>query len=150
MSSIFRDTIRENERETGDIITGEIFSISELFSEDATQEGGNNHGKYPLFAYKENSDIYTLYHQQAMKSDDRKDLLLTMVKEVTDQINNGNFSLIIREEIPEGSTLLPGVCKMKRNRYIKAHQNKKWKAILNVDCSRMNKGYTTKKCSHRW
>ena len=54
-----------------------------------------------------------------MKGYDREDLLLAMIKEVTDQINNGNFSLIRGEELPEGSTLIPGVCKMKRKWDIK-------------------------------
>ena len=56
MYFIFQDTTRENERETGDRITGEIFSMSELFHEDATQEGGNNYGKDPLYYYKATSD----------------------------------------------------------------------------------------------
>ena len=83
--------------------------MSEIFPEDATQEGGNNYGKYPLYSHKSNSDPDTLYHHLDMKSDDRKEFLLAMIREVTDQINNGNLSLIKREEIPEGSTLLPGV-----------------------------------------
>ena len=80
MSSIFQDTIRENERETGNIITGEIFSMSALFPEDATQEGGNNYGKYPLSAYKATSGPDTLYRHQDMKADDRKEFLLAMIK----------------------------------------------------------------------
>ena len=72
MYFIFQDTTRENERETGDRITGEIFSMSELFHEDATQEGGNNYGKDPLSAYKATSDPDTLYHHKAMKEYDRK------------------------------------------------------------------------------
>ena len=48
MYSIVQDTMRDNEIKTGDSITGEIFSMSELFPEDATQEGGNNYGKNPL------------------------------------------------------------------------------------------------------
>ena len=64
---------------------------------------------------------------------------MAMIKEVTDQINNGNFSLIRRKEIPEGSTILPGVWQMKRKRYIKNRQIKEWKARINVDGSVMNK-----------
>ena len=62
-----------------------------------------------------------------------------MIKEVTDQINNGNFSLIRRKEIPEVSTILPGVWQMKRKRYIKNLQIKMWKTRINVDGSVMNK-----------
>ena len=109
ISSIVQDTIIENERYTGDSITGEVFSISELFPEDATQQVVNNYGKEPLSAYKETSDPETLYHQQAMISDDRKYFLLAMIKQVTDQIKNGNLSLIRREKIQEWINPLPGL-----------------------------------------
>ena len=46
--------------------------MSALFPEDATQEGGNNYGKDPLFSYNATSDPDTLYHHQDMKEDDRK------------------------------------------------------------------------------
>ena len=97
MYYIVQDIIRENERETGDSITGEIFSMSALLPEDATKDGGNSYGKDPISAYK--SILYpdTLYHHQDMKEADRKDFLLDMIKDVTDQINNGNFSLIRRD-----------------------------------------------------
>ena len=72
MYSIVQDTIIENERETGGKITGEIFSMSELFPEDGTQERGKNYGKDPLSAYKATSDPDTLYHHKAMKEYDRK------------------------------------------------------------------------------
>ena len=68
--------------------------MSALFREEATQVGGKNYGKDPLSTYTETSDTDTLYHHQAMKSDDRKDFLLDMIKEVTNKIKNGNFSLI--------------------------------------------------------
>ena len=70
--------------------------MSALFPEDATQEGGNNYGKDSISDYKATSDPDKLYHHQAMKADDRKEFLLSMVKEVTDQIKNWNFSLIRR------------------------------------------------------
>ena len=49
---IFQNSFIDNEREIGDSITGEIFSMSELFPEYATQEGDNNYGKDPLYPYK--------------------------------------------------------------------------------------------------
>ena len=63
-----------------------------------------------------------------------------MIKEVTDKIKNGNLSLIKREEIPEGRTILPEVWKMKRKRDIKTRKIKRCKSRLNVDGSRMKKG----------
>ena len=58
------------------------------------------------------------------------------IKEVTDQINNGNFSLIKEKEKKEGSTSLPEELQMKRKREIKTVQTNKWKSRLNVDGSR--------------
>ena len=71
--------------------------MSELFPEDETWEGGNIYGKYPLFDYKATSDPDKLYHHQFMKLDDRKEFLLDMIKEVTNQITNRYLSLITRE-----------------------------------------------------
>ena len=74
-----------------------------------------------------------------MTGDDGQEFLLEMINEVTDKINNGNLSLIRREEIPEGRTILRGVWKIRREREIKTHRIKKWKARLNVYDSRMKK-----------
>ena len=65
---------------------------------------------------------------------------MAMVKEVTDQLSNGNFSLLKREDVPRGSTILPCVWQMKRKRDIQTRKIKKHKARLNVDGSRMKKG----------
>ena len=54
--------------------------MSEIFPEDATQEGGNNYRKNPLSDYKATSYPDTLYHCQAMKADDRKEFLLDTIK----------------------------------------------------------------------
>ena len=71
--------------------------MSALLPEDENQEGGKNYGKDPLSTYTETSDTDTLYHHQAMKADDRKELLFAMIKGVTDKIENGDLSLIRRE-----------------------------------------------------
>ena len=78
-SYIFQDTIIETEIYIGGSITGEILSMSALFPEDETQEGGNNYGKDPLSIYKATSDPDTLFQHQAMKTDDRKEFLLDMI-----------------------------------------------------------------------
>ena len=54
--------------------------MSALFPEDATQEEGKNYVKSPLSTYNATSDTDMPYHHQAMKEDDRKDLLLDMIK----------------------------------------------------------------------
>ena len=65
--------------------------MSALFPEVTTQERGNNYGKYPLFSYESTSDTDALYYHQDMNTYYRKDLLLDMIKDITDQFNNSNF-----------------------------------------------------------
>jgi Reverse transcriptase (RNA-dependent DNA polymerase). len=63
-----------------------------------------------------------------------------MQKEIDDQMENGNFEIIKRREVPKVATILPPVWQMKQKRDILSRQVKKWKARLNVDGSRMKKG----------
>ena len=57
-----------------------------------------------------------------------------------DQMDNGHFSIIKRNQVPKGRTILPCVWQMKRKRHIKTRNIKHWKARLKVDGSRMTKG----------
>jgi hypothetical protein len=63
-----------------------------------------------------------------------------MLKEVMDQLGNKNLSIIPRPEDPKGEKILPTVWQMKRKRGIKTRKIKKYKARLNIDGSRMEKG----------
>ena len=63
-----------------------------------------------------------------------------MTEEVRDQTDNGDLSIIKRNQVPKGSTILPCVLQMKRKRHIMTRKIKRWKARLNVDGSRMTKG----------
>jgi hypothetical protein len=63
-----------------------------------------------------------------------------MIKEIDDQMKNGNFTLMKRADVPKDKTVLPAVWQMKRKQDIKTRQVKKWKARLNIDGSRMKKG----------
>ena len=55
-------------------------------------------------------------------------------------MDNGNFPIINRNQVPKGSTILPCVWQMKRKCRIITRKIKRWKARLNVDGSRMKKG----------
>ena len=63
-----------------------------------------------------------------------------MQKEVQNQRENGNFSIISRKEISEDALILPALWQIKRKRHIKTRKVKKYKARLNLDGSRMRKG----------
>jgi hypothetical protein len=63
----------------------------------------------PLLAYRAVSDPDTLYYHQAMEGEDSDKFQESMAKEVTNQFNNGNFTVIPRSEVPKGQTILPAV-----------------------------------------
>ena len=56
-----------------------------------------------LLAYKASSDPDTMYHHVAMRQHDRKNFMDAMRKEIRDQLQNGNFSLIHKSKVvPKG------------------------------------------------
>ncbi len=114
-------------------IEGEIFCLQAMYPIPETEED-------PLMAYKASADPDTMYMHQAVKEPDRDQFIAAMQKEVRDQSENQNFSVIHKSKVPRGATTLPSVWQMKRKRDIKTRQVKKWKARLNVDGSRMQKG----------
>ncbi len=114
-------------------IEGEIFCLKAMFPVRTTDEN-------PLTIYKATSDPDTMYLHQAMRQHNRKQFVAAMLKEVKDQSDNGNFSIVHKSTVPEGAKILPTVWQMKRKRDIKTRVIKKWKARLNIDGSRMEKG----------
>ena len=118
---------------TSTAIEGEIFCMEALCPDR------NIVDTHPLEVYKATADPDTMYHHQAMREHDRKQFLQAMKKEVHDQMENGNFSIVKRSQVPKGKPVLPAVWQMKRKRDIKTRAITKWKARLNVDGSRMVK-----------
>ena len=116
-------------------VEGEIFCLQAICPGNLLDEMQD-----PIMAYKATSDADTMYLHQAMQEPDRKEFIEAMKKEVKDQSENGNFSVMHRSELPKGATVLPAVWQMKRKRDIKTRKVKKWKARLNIDGSRMQKG----------
>ena len=123
----------ENQETTKQDVEGEIFCIEAMFPHKEDE----NH---PLLAFKATSDPDTMYLHEAMKEPDKKEFLTAMQKEVTDQAENGNFSIIHKSKVPKKATILPTVWQMKRKRNIRTWEVKKYKARLNVDGSHMQKG----------
>jgi hypothetical protein len=91
-------------------------------------------------AYKATSDPDTMYLHEAMKEPDADKFVKEMLKEVMDQMGNKNFSIIPRSEVLKGENILSTVWQMKRKRNIKTRKIKKYKARLNINGSRMEKG----------
>ena len=69
-----------------------------------------------------------------------KEFKAAMEKEVNDQIENGNFSVIPHSKVPKGFHVFPGVWTLVRKRYILTREIKKYKCCLAFDGSRMREG----------
>ena len=93
----------------------------------------------PILAYKAVfPDILRLH--EAMQAKDQKEFKAAMEKEVNDQIDNGNFSVIPQSKVPTGFQVFPGVWTLVRKRDILTREIKKYNARLAFDGSRMRKG----------
>ena len=99
-----------------------------------------NENMTPLFAMAASADPDTMYWHEAMQQPDRKQFLEAAVKEVNDQTKNGNWEVVHRTQVPSDATILPAVWSLRRKRRIKTHEVYKWKARLNIDGSKQQKG----------
>ena len=116
---------------------GELFSLATMFPVDDTIDQPHS----AFYCYKAaDSDPDTMYHHQAIQQPDRKLFRKAMHKEMDDQMADGNFELVQRAKIPVGTKIFPAVWLMRRKRDIKTQEVKKWKARLNFDGSRMQRG----------
>ena len=75
-----------------------------------------------------------------MKAEDWPNFRAAMQKEIDDRMEGKNFSVIHKAKVPRTATILPAVWQMRRKRDIKSGTIKKYKARLNIDGSRMQKG----------
>ena len=123
--------IAEAEEIPGDV-QGEIYCLSVLYPNHNEQQT-----KDPLFAYKATTDPDTMYLHKAMKEPDWAEFVKAMLKEVNDQMENGNFLIMHKLKVPKDKTILPAVWQMKCKHNIRTRKVKKWKARLNIDGSRM-------------
>ena len=115
-------------------VEGEVFCLEALFPNYQVEEAD------PLLAFKATTDPDTMYMHEAMREPDSEEFRAAMAKEVSDQMDNGNFSIVERSSVPVGEAIMPTVWQMKRKRDIKTRVVKKWKARLNLDGSKMVKG----------
>ena len=121
---------------TQEDIPGELFCYEVMYPEGTACHDTEN----PLLVYKASTDPDTMYMHEAMREPDHKEFIKAMEKEVEDQMNNGNFTIVHKSEVPKGCTILQAVWQMKRKRDIVTRQIKKYKARLNVDGSKMQQG----------
>ena len=111
-------------------VQGEIFAFP----------GASNDGEELLddpMAFKASTDPDIMYMHEAVREKDKHKFIEAMEKEVRDQMDNGNFTIVRKSEVPEGKVILPAVWQMRRKGDIKTRMVKKYKARLNIDGSRM-------------
>ena len=118
-------------KQQSDKIPGELLCMETIIDEPMNED---------IMALKATADPDTMYLHEALKEKDKDKFLDAMEKEVRDQLNNGNFTIMHKDDVPSDKTILPAVWQMKRKRDIRSREIKKYKARLNIDGSRMKKG----------
>ncbi len=109
-------------------VIGEIFYYVAMFPDNDEIDWDK-----PLLAYKAVSDPDTLYyHQAAMRKKDYEEFRTSMLKEVMDQFENGNFTIAHKSEVPSGESVLPAVWQMRQKRDAKTGEIKKYKQDLTL------------------
>ena len=131
-TEISRNTIHD--------IEGEIMCLEAQFPDHEQKHHEFQLEQQSLYAFKATTDPDTMYLHQVRREPDWKHFREAMTKEVKDQMDNGNYSIIKRSQVPEGAIIVPGVWQMKRKRDIKTQKIKKYKARLNLDGSKQRKG----------
>ena len=109
-------------------IKGELLSFAAMSHEPEEMHN-------PILAYKAvNPDILRLH--EAIQAKDQKEFKAAMEKEVNDQIDKSNFSIIPQSKVPMGFRVFPGVWTLVCKQDILTREIKKYKAHLAFDGSR--------------
>ena len=74
----------------------------------------------------------TMYFHQAMNQPDADSFVKATIKEVNGHVDNGNWELTPKEEVPSEAELLPAVWAMIRKRDLVTNEITKYKARLNI------------------
>ena len=113
-------------------VEGELLSFSAMNHEP--EEVSN-----PILAYKAvNPDILRLH--EVMRAKDQKEFNAAREKEVNEQIDNGNVSVILQSKVPSGFRVFPGVWTLVLKRDILTCEIKKYTACHAFDGSKMREG----------
>jgi hypothetical protein len=84
-----------------------------------------------------------MYLYQAMQESDKDEFLEAMVQEIDSHTAAGNWSILHKSKISQGSPVIPAVRQMKLKRRISTREVYKRKARLNFDGSKQVKGVST-------
>ena len=81
-------------------------------------------------ASRANPDIRQL--NEAMRSDQRKQWLEAMKKEIDAHVETGNWKVVLRRDIPRNKRALPAIWASRRKRRLDTGEIYKWKARINA------------------
>ncbi len=93
-----------------------------------------------VLALAASKDPDTMYYHEAMREPDREQFKGAMKQEVDAHARNKVWELIKKSAVPKGHKIMPSVWSMKRKRKIATREIYKWKARLNIDGSKHEKG----------
>ena len=85
------------------IISNNDEEVNEIFSmQSLIEEVGDKMEiwQHPI-AYKANTDLDMMYMHQAIRQPDRSDFVQAMQKEVNDQMDNNNFTIVHKDTVPK-------------------------------------------------
>jgi Reverse transcriptase (RNA-dependent DNA polymerase) len=91
-------------------------------------------------ALQATNDPDTLYYHQVLNDPDKDMFINAMEHEIKQHNNNHNWVPVKRSMVPSTSRVLPSVWSMRRKRDLTTGEVWKYKARLNVDGSRKQKG----------
>jgi hypothetical protein len=95
----------------GNRVESELLSYKAMFSGVETKEDA-------FYVFKTTADPDTMYLHQAMKEADKERFKEAMLKEVKDQTENKNFSIVRRDSVPQNEPVMPTVWQMKQKQDI--------------------------------
>ena len=73
-----------------------------------------------------------MYLHQALQQPDAPEFVHAVIKEINGHVENKNWKIILRSEVPEGATVVPSVWALRRKRDLTTNEITKYKARLNL------------------
>ena len=106
--------------------------------------------QHPISLMGKVGDPDTMYLHQALKEPDRAEFIKAMIEEVNDHVTRGHWEFVRKEDVPEGTKVLPMVWSMCRKRKILTGEVYKWKARLRFMEESKNMEYIIGKLILQW
>jgi Reverse transcriptase (RNA-dependent DNA polymerase) len=114
---------------------------SNIFALDYLEVDKTHEFDHPItYALKASNNPDTLYMHEALRAHNADNFRKAMVHEVNEHTKRGNWELVLKQDLPPGTKVLPSIWAMKRKRRIDSRETYKWKSRLNLGGHKMLKG----------